>query len=74
MGEIVISELAAMPVFEPFFADLVSTDVEVPDFRGNAFEVLIFIDINALLVFYIPGVALIDQVATGDGVAGDKVG
>jgi len=38
MLDIFVSESAAPPVFEPFFADLVSADVEIPDVGGDVFK------------------------------------
>ena len=43
VGEVVVGELAAAAVFEPFVEDLVAADVELPDFFRDAFEVLIFV-------------------------------
>lgn len=74
MGELIVSKLATLPVFEPFCADLVTADVKVPDLSGNAFEVLIFADVNTLLGFYIPGIALIDQVAARNRITGNELG
>ena len=72
VGEVVVGELAAAAVFEPFVADLVAADVEVPDGGWNAFEVLVFVDVEALVGFDIVGIALVNQVAARDGVAGDE--
>ena len=38
VGDIVVGEGAAFAVFEPFLADLVAADVEVPDGFGDSAE------------------------------------
>lgn len=38
VGDVVFGEGAAFAVFEPFLADLVAADVEIPDVVGDALE------------------------------------
>ena len=52
MGGVGLAEGAAFAVFEPFLADLVATDVEVPDGFRHAFEAgsLILVNPDGLAV------------------------
>jgi hypothetical protein len=43
VGQVLLAQSAASAVFEPFFANLMAADVEIPDFGRNAFEVLAFL-------------------------------
>lgn len=35
-----------MTVFKPFFTALIAADMKIPDFRGHAFKILLFINID----------------------------
>lgn len=43
--DIVVRQLPAFAIFEPFFANLVTADVKFPDRFGHAAEVLDFVDL-----------------------------
>ena len=70
MGNVIIGEGAAFAVFEPFFADLVAADVEVPDLRRDAFKVLVFIDIDPSVRLFNSTFSTRFEPATGYSVIG----
>lgn len=43
--DIVVRQLPAFAIFEPFFANLVTADVKFPNLFGHAVEVLDFVDL-----------------------------
>lgn len=45
--EVIEGELAPFAVFEPFLADLIAADVEIPDFFGDALKILFFVNPDA---------------------------
>jgi len=47
---VVIRQLSALAVFEPFLADLIASDVKFPDCFGHVAEVLDFVDKDAPLL------------------------
>ena len=47
VGQVVVGELAAAAVLEPFVEDLVAADVEGPDVGRDAVEVLGGVDVDA---------------------------
>lgn len=49
MLQVVVRELAAFAIFEPFLTNLISADVKVPNFRRDAFEILLTIDPHSVL-------------------------
>ena len=50
MPGVFVGQFAALAVFEPFFADLVAADVEMPDLRRHASEVLRRVDPDTLVL------------------------
>lgn len=48
--QVVVGEDAALTVFEPFLADLIAADGELPYFRRHAFKVLSVVDVDAALL------------------------
>src|SRR5579859_716194 len=48
--EVGVGELAAFAIFEPLFADLIAADVELPDLRRYALEVLRGVNPDAALL------------------------
>jgi hypothetical protein len=62
-------EGATFAVFEPFFADLVAADLEVPDSFGDAAEILLGVDVNIAVEVG----DLFDDAGADDGVGGDEV-
>ena len=72
VGDVVFGEGAAFAVFEPFFADLVAADVEIPNRFGDAFESggLGFVDPDGVFRpsdFFDLGMATADELGYGLG-------
>jgi len=42
-----MEKFAAFAIFEPFMANLITTDLKFPDLRRNACKILLLININA---------------------------
>jgi len=66
-----IGECPAFAVFEPFLADLVAADVEVPDLRRDTLKILCLVDVDALVIFIVA--YLVHLVGAGNGVSGNEV-
>ena len=66
MSQVIIGERSAFAVFEPFLADLVTADVEIPDFRRHTLKILCLVDVDALGLFVVGD--FIDIIGAGDGI------
>lgn len=70
VGDVVSGQGATLAVFEPFFADLIAADVEVPDVFRNPFKALGSVDPDGVVL---PGGFLGDGVVTLASEGGDEV-
>ena len=50
VGQVIVGELSAFTILEPFVTDLVAADVEFPDFFRDAFKILGRVDPDSTLL------------------------
>ena len=74
MGQVVVGKKAATTVFDPFLGNLVATNIEGPDYRGNSFEILAWVNVNAVVVFDIPGITAFDVIVARHRIMSDEIG
>ena len=47
--QVAVGQVAAPPIFQPLLANLIAADMEIPDFRRDALEVLAAANCSAAL-------------------------